>query len=92
MKKVKEINPPSDYSIVYIYWVDSCEPSENSEVETCDIPSPQAIQSVGFLIKETKEYVSIAGACKKELMTFDYVISIPKKAIITIYYLHKNQV
>tara|TARA_R110000765_G_scaffold16379_4_gene46132 strand:+ start:2814 stop:3089 length:276 start_codon:yes stop_codon:yes gene_type:complete len=91
MKTVKNISPEPDFSIVHVSWVDSCEPRENAEIEVCDIPSPQLLSNVGFLIKEKKDYISIAGSHKKELLTFDYVISIPKKSITKIFYLYRKK-
>jgi len=91
MKTVKSIIPEPDFSIVHVSWVDSCEPKENSEIEVHDIPSPQLLSNVGFLIKEDEDYISLAGSHKKELLTFDYVISIPRITIIRIYYLYRKK-
>ena len=67
-----------------VVWSDSCEPAQNAEVEAHEIPEPQIIIQAGHLVKETKEYVSVAGAWKPELLTFDYVITIPRHAILRI--------
>lgn len=89
-KKVTKKTTPTNtfdnvkYPSVVVCWLDSCEPSDNSEVELHEIPKPQLIYQCGFLIKDEKEYVSIAGAFKpleSEGGTFDYVITIPKFAV-----------
>ena len=72
------------YGSVVVCWLDSCEPSDNSEIEMHEIPKPQLIYQCGFLVKDEDEYVSIAGAFKpmeSEGGTFDYVITIPRFAI-----------
>jgi hypothetical protein len=70
--------------IVMVHWVDSCEPQPNSEIEQQDIPGVQDIIQVGYLIKKTKDSISVAGAWKQELKTYDYVITIPKVSIRSI--------
>tara|TARA_Y100001938_G_scaffold149988_1_gene239070 strand:+ start:7628 stop:7909 length:282 start_codon:yes stop_codon:yes gene_type:complete len=82
----KEFFPPM-YKMVYVIWIDSCEPGENAEVELNEIPTPQVIQQVGMLIRDEEDYITMAGAWKPELKTMDYVITIPKFAITSIYYL-----
>ena len=69
------------YPIAIVVWSDSCEPGDNAEVEANEIPEPQVIVQAGHLVKETREYISIAGAWKPDLKTYDYVISIPRHAI-----------
>ena len=72
------------FPLARVEWVDSCEPADNSEIEEHEIPEVQLILQVGFLIKETERSVSIAGAWKPDLDTFDYVITIPRSAINSI--------
>ena len=72
----------SPYRMVWVEWVDSCEPEVNSEIGEHEIPGLQTIIQVGHLVQETEKSVSIAGAWKPELETFDYVITIPKVAVI----------
>lgn len=78
-KRSKKFVTP--YPLVWVEWIDSCEPADNSEVEDCDIPEPQTMYQVGHLVKVTEEYVSIAGCYKPGLGTYDYVITIPQSAI-----------
>ena len=81
----KNLQKELDYPSVVVFWLDSCEPMDNSEVEKHEIPEPQNIIQCGFLIKETEEYISVAGAVKKTPEeVFDYVISIPKLAVTKI--------
>jgi len=73
------------YNPVIIYWIDSCQPFDNSEVGRHEIPEPQNIEQCGFLINETEEYISVAGAVKHvPEEVFDYVISIPMSAVTKI--------
>ncbi len=67
--------------MVCVEWIDSCEPADNSEVESYNIPKPQQIFQVGLLVKDEKDYISVAGAWKSEDKVFDYVITIPKSAV-----------
>lgn len=80
-KQRRKPKPPTPYPMVCVEWIDSCEPAENAEVCSSDIPEPQKIFQVGLLVKETKKYISIAGAWKPECKTFDYVITIPTFAV-----------
>jgi len=67
--------------------VDSCEQCDGSgrnaeiEYDTLKTLEPQVISQVGHLIKETGEFVTIAGAWKERLRLADYVICIPKCSI-----------
>ena len=67
--------PKPQFPMVLVEWLDSCEPTPNSEVDFVDIPEPQKIFQCGFLIRETDESVSVAGAWKPECRSFDYVIT-----------------
>ena len=70
-----------EWPSVLVEWLDSCEPADNAEVSLHDIPDPQMIYQCGFLVRETNESLSVAGAWKPECETFDYVITIPKFAV-----------
>ena len=75
----KKFKPP--YPLVWVEWIDSCEPSVNAEVEEHEIPSPQKLIQVGHLVKTTDDAISVAGCFKPECKSFDYVITIPRSAI-----------
>ena len=84
IKKKETKESDIKYESVVVCWLDSCEPSDNSEVEIHEIPKPQLIYQCGFLVKDEDDYISIAGAFKpmeSEGGTFDYVITIPKFAV-----------
>ena len=83
-KPKKDVFSKLPHRPVVVFWVDSCEPMNNSEVEKHEVPEPQKITQCGFLIKETDEYLSIAGAVKEEPEVYDYVITIPKFAVTKI--------
>ena len=80
-----EMTPGGDgYRLVFVDWVDSCEPSPNSDISVYELPEPQRIFQTGFMVQEDDDYVVIAGGLKPALETFDYVIAIPRVAIITL--------
>ena len=72
-----------EFPLVLVEWFDSSEPFENAEVDIPDgIPEPQRIISVGHMVRETEDYVTLVGGWKPELRVADYVISIVKSAIV----------
>ena len=81
-KRRKPFKTP--YPLAWVEWIDSCEPRDNAEVEEYEIPTPQRMYQVGHLIKTTSDAISIAGCFKPELGTYDYVITIPKSAILNL--------
>jgi hypothetical protein len=72
------------YPLVWVEWVDSCELSINAEVEEHEIPDLQNLIQVGHLIKETDDAISVAGCYKPKCKSYDYVITIPRFAILKI--------
>ena len=78
------------YPLVFVHWLDSCEPEDNSDVGAYDLPSPQNIMQCGFLVHEEEEYICVAGALKPALETYDYVIAIPRIAVNSIRYLEPH--
>tara|TARA_R100000458_G_scaffold25185_1_gene22693 strand:- start:6491 stop:6775 length:285 start_codon:yes stop_codon:yes gene_type:complete len=77
-------NEPRDrdgYAFVFVDWVDSSEPIDNSDIGVYELPEPQRIFQCGFLIHEEEGYVVVAGAVKPTLEQFDYTIAIPRVAI-----------
>lgn len=83
----KYLKSEDKFPLARVEWIDSCEPADNAEVEPHEIPEIQSIIQVGFLIKETDRSISIAGAWKPDLDTFDYVITIPRCSINSIEYI-----
>ena len=76
------------YPLVFVDWVDSCQPAEpNSDVNAYDLPEPQRLFQAGFLVHEEEDHVVVAGALKPALETFDFLIAIPRVAIVSIRYL-----
>tara|TARA_Y100000589_G_scaffold222388_1_gene209925 strand:+ start:3223 stop:3519 length:297 start_codon:yes stop_codon:yes gene_type:complete len=69
------------YSLVFVDWVDSCEPADNSDIDVYDMPEPQRLFNVGFLLHDEEDHIVVAGGFKPALETFDYVIAIPRVAI-----------
>lgn len=79
----KKLKPSDKYPWVRVEWIDSSEPFENAEVAIpSEIPEPQRIIQVGFLVQDTADAVTIAGGWKPDLLVADYVISIPKTSIL----------
>ena len=72
------------YRLVFVDWTDSCEPVPNSDVSVYELPEPQRIFQSGFLVHEDDDHIVVAGGMKPSLETFDYVIAIPRVAIITL--------
>ena len=79
------------YPLVFVHWVDSCEPVDNSDVGAYDLPSPQSLMQCGFLIHDEDDYIVVAGALKPALETFDYTIAIPRVAVNAIRYLEPSK-
>ena len=72
-----------EFPLVLVEWFDSSEPFENAEVDIPEgIPEPQRILSVGHMVRETDEYVTLVGGWKPDVRVADYVISIVKSAIV----------
>ncbi len=63
-----------------IEWVDSS--LQNGQVDSDDFPKPTTIMSVGFIVDETDEYITIA---RDDMGNGDFrgLCSIPKFAITT---------
>ena len=80
MSKVEDM----PHGLVVVQWLDSAEPMDNSEIEEVDFPEPQEIYQVGMLVREADEYITVASAYKPDpgRSSYDYVISIPRAAII----------
>ena len=76
--------PTNGYRLVFVDWLDSCEPADNAEINVYELPEPQRIFQSGFLVHEEEDYVVIAGGMKPALETWDYVIAIPRVSIVTI--------
>tara|TARA_R100001163_G_scaffold64391_1_gene58492 strand:+ start:1000 stop:1299 length:300 start_codon:yes stop_codon:yes gene_type:complete len=79
------------YPLVFVHWIDSCEPQDNSDISAYELPSPQHLMQCGFLVHEEEDYIVVAGALKPALETYDYVISIPRVAVNAIRYLEPSQ-
>tara|TARA_Y100001973_G_scaffold12595_1_gene17485 strand:- start:16 stop:312 length:297 start_codon:yes stop_codon:yes gene_type:complete len=80
------------YALVFVDWLDSCQPGEpNSDLTAYELPEPQRIFQAGFLVHEQEDHIVVAGAIKPQLETFDFIISIPRCAIISIRYLSPDQ-
>jgi len=78
----------SDHRVVLVEWLDSCEPEDNADLQLDDIPEPQVIMSIGWIVKDEPAYVSVVGAVKVDDhvgTTYDYSISIPRVAIMRMF-------
>ena len=76
-------NTESGYALVFVHWVDSCEPADNSDISVYELPSPQNIFQAGFIVTEDEDHIVVAGGLKPECETYDYVIAIPRVAIVS---------
>jgi hypothetical protein len=74
--------------MVLCEWVDSCEPANNADLELEDIPEPQVIMSLGWMVRDEPSFVAIVGAVKVDDhagMTYDYSSSIPRVSIMRVF-------
>ena len=73
--------------MVMVEWVDSAEPADNSDIEPTDFPAPQLLTNLGYLVENKSDYLVIAGARKPDPVqtSYDYVIAIPRVAILNMY-------
>ena len=80
--------------LVIIEWIDSCCSNQywslTSNTDELDGICPIAITSVGYVIKETDVFVSVAQNLGEEPSQFCNVITIPKGCIIKIEELTKK--
>jgi hypothetical protein len=67
--------------VYYLEWVDSASCRGWTEVERID-PSPKVCRSIGFLVMENKEVITIAGHFSDNPDLCNGDITIPKVAII----------
>ena len=65
--------------IVKILWLDASYTDRS--IVPQDIPSPLVLESVGWLVQEKKESISIAQEICKEENTYRHTITIPRKYI-----------
>jgi hypothetical protein len=79
------------YPVVFVDWVDSCEPVPNAEITAYELPTPQRIFQAGFLVQDDEDHICVAGGLKPECETYDYVIAIPRCSIVAIRYLTINE-
>ena len=74
----------SGYPLAEIKWVDSAENVPNEEIEFDELPKPQIKLSAGYIISEEHNHIVVAGIVNTH-QTADYVIAIPKVAIMEIH-------
>lgn len=83
MTKRKAFKIP--YPLVEIIWDDAASNSE-SWVNLSDIQEPERVNTTGFLVKETDEYLTVANSVSAEEDFIDTVgntMTIPKGMIIS---------
>ena len=76
--------------MVHVTWLDSCGPGDNSDLAIYEMPEPQTLHQVGFLIVEEPSHIVVAGAFKPDHLgqpegTYDYAIAIPRCSIVEIH-------
>lgn len=72
--------------MVKVTWLDSAEPADNSDLELSELPSPQVLENVGYLLVEADDHIVLVGAVKPPMLgqmlpTYDYAIAIPRVSI-----------
>ncbi len=76
--------PITGFPVHIVTWVDSHEPEgRNAEITRHDFPSSAEMVYVGMLVDETDTDIVLAEGYKPEDKVFDYVIAIPKVAIVS---------
>ena len=75
------------FAVVFIDFLDSCENRDNSDQTVYELPSPQRLFYVGFMVHEDEDHIVVASGIKPEYETFNYTIAIPRVAINGIRYL-----
>lgn len=62
-----------------VRWIDSC--LQNGQVDSDDFPQPVVITSVGFVVEETDEYVTLARDDMSHEGDYRGLCAIPKIAV-----------
>lgn len=73
------------YPIVEVIWDDAASNSQ-SWVDLDDIVEPEQVNTTGFLVKETDEYVTVAASVSNEedhIKTVGNTMTIPKGMIVS---------
>ena len=69
-----------DFKLVYVEWVDAWGPHSWSEIEDVGEDVSLIIHSIGWMIKETDDYMAVAGHIT-EMGQASGIILIPKVSI-----------
>ena len=72
--------------MIHVTWRDSCEPVDNADLALHEMPRPQLLFQVGFLLIDTPEHIVVASGVKPALQgqaedSYDYAIAIPRCSI-----------
>lgn len=79
-QKCLKPSPPKAREARVVKWVDSC--LQNGQVDESDFPEPVVITSVGFVVKETDEYLVLARDDMGHDGDFRGLCAIPKLAVM----------
>lgn len=83
IKRVEAYKPP--YPLVEVVWDDA---SSNSEtwVTSKDIAEPEQVITIGYLVKNEKKFVTVAGSVPNEALEEDHIgntMTIPRGMIVS---------
>ena len=83
--------------MVHVTWLDSCEPGDNADLAIHEMPRPQLLYQVGFLLIDTPDHIVVASGVKPALQgqaddSYDYAIAIPRCSIKEIHNLEINDI
>ena len=53
--------------MVHVTWLDSCEPGDNADLAIHEMPRPQLLYQVGFLLIDTPDHIVVASGVKPAL-------------------------
>lgn len=73
------------YPLIEVIWNDASSNSE-SWVHLNDIATPEQVNTTGFLVKETDEYITVAASIAnhpEEIETVGNTMTIPKGMIVS---------
>ncbi len=71
------------FTAAIVTWVDACSSQEWKAIEGSD-DKPSPCVTVGFIVKETKKYIVVAGTLDVDNDNYCLAMTIPKKNITQI--------
>lgn len=70
----------SKRKVIVVHWLDSC--MCHAQVDSSEFPTPTTIRSVGFVVAETKKYITLARDTHMSNGDSRGLLSIPKCSVL----------